>query len=170
MQVTLENFEQLLPRIVGDINKADFISFDSEFTGLGSTEPELRTNILDTIQERYEKISQVARQYLPIQIGICTFEFVESGKYYIAKPYNFFVFPRTGNKMFGLDRSFSSQVSSLEFLNGCNFDWATWISKGLPFVNHEDEERILDRLQVMGAVDPPLKEGDTLYEFSLDTM
>lgn len=33
MEVTIENFEQMLPLIEDSINRADFVAFDSEFSG-----------------------------------------------------------------------------------------------------------------------------------------
>ena len=33
MQVTSENFEQVLPLLEDSINRADFIAIDTEFTG-----------------------------------------------------------------------------------------------------------------------------------------
>lgn len=84
----------------------------------------------------------------------------------MAKPYNFHIFPRTGNRLFGLDRVFYSQVSSLEFLVSNNFDLNNWATNGISFVNRDDHERIMLKLDALDeAADPP-KEGESLYEFS----
>jgi poly(A)-specific ribonuclease len=164
MNITQENFEELLPRIVEDIKQCDFISIDAEFTGLG-LDPLTRNDILDTSAERYEKVSKVITQYLPIQIGICTFTYKKDAKQYIANPYNFYIFPKTGNRFFGLDRAFKCQVSSLEFLNQHQFDFSKWISTGIPFVSLDEEERIQKKLQSI-VDDSPMNEGDTLHDFA----
>ena len=170
MHVSNESFKRLLPQIISDIKSAQFIAIDSEFTGLGTATKEFQYDIMDSLQERYSKARQVCSSFLPLQIGICTFHYAQDEQQYIAKPYNFYVFPRTGSRIFGLDRHFLSQTSSLEFLQNNSFDWNKWIGEGISFVNHEDEERIKLKLDSLPALDLPLKEGDGLYEFQEEIM
>jgi poly(A)-specific ribonuclease len=165
MDVTKDNFNELLPQIIDDIDGAEFISIDAEFTGLG-LEPSTKNDILDTSQERYEKVSKVIAQFMPIQIGICTFTYKAEGKHYEARPYNFYIFPRTGNRFFKLDREFKCQVSSLEFLSNHQFDFSKWVSKGVPYLSVEQQERIQLQLNNLVENDEPLVEGDTLYDFA----
>jgi poly(A)-specific ribonuclease len=167
MQVNRKNFEKLLPSILKDIKSADFIAIDSEFTGLGVKKSD-RNDILDTIQDRYQKVSSVASSYLPIQVGLALFHFSEITKQYVAKPFNFYIFPRTGNKCFGLDRAFQAQVSSIEFLESCGFKWNEWVENGISYVNVEDYERIKFRLNKPNEVDLPLQQGDSLYDYSVE--
>jgi poly(A)-specific ribonuclease len=168
MQVNKDNFELLLPRIVNDIKSCDFISIDCEFTGLG-LEKSQRNDILDSVQDRYVRVASVASKFLPIQIGIALFSYSPSLERYVAKPYNFYVFPRAGNRQFGLDRSFQCQIGSLEFLESCGFNWNEWIKNGVSFMNKDHEERIKLRLNQQQETDAPLVQGDTLYDFQQET-
>lgn len=166
MNVERGNFQDLLPRIIDDINNADFIAIDSEFTGLGLDQMN-KYDLLDSMEERYQKVANTIADYLPIQIGIATFKYSSESKHYQSNPYNFYIFPKCGNRFFGLDRTFTSQVSSLEFLESHEFNFQKWISQGVSFVNHHDEDRIQAKLDAMVETDEPLKEGDTLYEYSV---
>ncbi|KAI8900477.1 ribonuclease H-like domain-containing protein [Globomyces pollinis-pini] len=171
MEVTSDNFTALLPKIISDIQAADFVAIDLEFTGLGSAK-ETQSDMLDDIQERYRKLSQIAGHYLPVQVGVCVFKFIEAkpgcAAFYEARPYNFYVIPKLGSsssaKMFGLDKTFGIQLGSLHFLSQNNFDMAKWATKGIPFVNHEDEERIRLKIDKVD-MDVPPQEGDMLFEF-----
>lgn len=171
MDVTRENFLQLFPQIQADIKNANFVSFDCEFSGLGSNLKESQPDLLDSPAARYAKVSRTCTEFLPLQIGICTFEYREKEDFYIAKPYNFYVFPKTGNRFFQLDRCFSTQISSLEFLLSHHFDWNKWATQGVPFVNHDDYERIMEKLgaEDFDAPSPPEK-GESLYDFSQDAI
>ncbi|KAJ3306804.1 hypothetical protein HDV03_003841 [Kappamyces sp. JEL0829] len=170
MDVGRENFPRLLPGILEAIREADFCAFDLEFTGLGLDKRD-RINVLDTVQERYEKLARVCSEFLPLQVGICTFKFkADNGGFYVAKPFNFHVFPQTGPREFGLDRSFSAQVSSLEFLLSNKFDLKKWAEQGISYVNWDDQERILSRLDLQES--PPeltLKDGP-MYTFVQDAI
>lgn len=58
---------------------------------------------------------------------------------------------------------FNGKVSSLEFLLSCNFDLNKWASKGISFVNHDDQEAIQSRLDLIDN-SVMLKEGDEFYQ------
>ena len=171
MNVTKDNFEQLLPQIIEDIKAADFIAIDCEFTGLVKDKLD-RIDIMDTAAERYRKVSSSVRHFLPIQVGICTFHYFEhkTGGYYQAKPYNFYVFPKSGNRYFGLDRVFSTQVGSLEFLLENKFDFMKWATEGISYVNRDDYERVLSRLDDQDIPDPALVEGEAMFEIVEDAL
>ncbi|KAJ3255099.1 hypothetical protein HK103_006642 [Boothiomyces macroporosus] len=162
MEVVAENFEVLLPHILKDIEEAEFISFDTEFSGLGLGNA-VRNDMMDTIEDRYQKISTVASQFIPMQVGLGIFKYDHNQSMYVCHPYNFYVFPKTGTKQFGLDRTFQIQLSCLEFLLQNKFDIQKW-TKGVPFLNRQDEERILEKLQAI-TYDEPLEEGHNLYDY-----
>ncbi len=79
------------------------------------------------------------------------------------------MFPRCGNRIFGLDRAFLCQSSSLEFLNDHKFDMQKWLQKGISYVNHEDEERIKAKLEMLDN-DSPLTEKDHAYGFMVESL
>lgn len=169
MNVTRENFNRLLPQIKQDISKATFISFDCEFSGLGILK-ETQPDLLDSPAIRYNKVSRVCTEFLPLQVGICMFEFNEKDNFYIAKPYNFYIFPKTGNRYFGLDRCYSTQISSLEFLISNKFDLNQWANNGIPFVNHDDYDRIMEKLGNDNDSQEPPQKGESLYDYSQESI
>ncbi|KAJ3002533.1 hypothetical protein HKX48_002275 [Thoreauomyces humboldtii] len=138
MEVLRNNFDAFLPQIEEAIASADFIAIDTEFTGLGIG-PDYNIEYLDTVQERYAKGRLSAEHFQITQYGICPFQWDEDAKQYLAKPFNCFVFPHKGNHAFGLDRQFACQAGSMVFLRDNKFDFNTWISQGVPYVNNDDE-------------------------------
>ncbi|KAI9093447.1 ribonuclease H-like domain-containing protein [Phlyctochytrium arcticum] len=146
MEVLRNSFEALLPVVKDAIDAADFIAIDTELTGLGIEEAH-RPEFLDTAEERYVKYRRAAQDFLVTQYGICTFTWDQKQSAYIARPFNFFVFPQTGSRNLGLDRHFTCQVESIEFLSRYNFDFNKWASQGVPFVNRTDEDRARRRIR-----------------------
>ncbi|KAH6561307.1 hypothetical protein BASA50_003588 [Batrachochytrium salamandrivorans] len=146
MEVVRSNFEETLDAVREAVEGADFICLDTELTGLGIT-PNERIDLLDTPQERYTKRRSSAMLFNPTQVGLATFCWNAEGKAYIVKSFNFNIFPRAGNKFFGLDRTFASQSSSLEFLNNNGFDFNKWVAEGIPFVSSVEEKAIRTKLE-----------------------
>ena len=64
MDITCQNFSETLPKVFKAIDKADFIAFDSEFSGIwlivkfsGLTVGfEDKHSEFDTIEDRYQKL------------------------------------------------------------------------------------------------------------------
>jgi poly(A)-specific ribonuclease len=88
MNILRSHFKESLESIVRDIKASQFIAFDFEFTGLGAAQYEI--DLLDTVEERYEKLRRSVEKYIPIQLGICCFNYDEATKTYVAKPFNFY--------------------------------------------------------------------------------
>ncbi|TPX68544.1 hypothetical protein SpCBS45565_g02978 [Spizellomyces sp. 'palustris'] len=148
MEVLRNSFEALLHNIQEAVQEADFIAIDTELSGIGTARP-YQIAFLDTVQERYEKIRRSAQNFLVIQFGLCTFTWDSGRKVYVAKPFNCYVFPQSGSRTLGLDRQYSLQIGSLEFLRGNKFDFNKWISQGIPFVNHDDEAEVRQKIGVV---------------------
>jgi poly(A)-specific ribonuclease len=128
MEITKDNFYDMQDIIIKDIENADFISFDLEMSGIGSR----NNNIIDFPEERYLKYKNIAEKYKIIQVGICVFNRVEGDNQYIAKPYNFYVFPEenTGNNYI------NCEVGALIFNRDHNMDFNKWIYKGRLILNN----------------------------------
>lgn len=60
--LNLSDFKELLPRVKTAIDSADFISIDTELTGLGGNDN--RPNGLDMPEERYNKLRKVSVERL----------------------------------------------------------------------------------------------------------
>jgi hypothetical protein len=58
MDITRDNFAEVLPELMQRIERAEFISFDLEMTGIFNNDPGLRNRRDDTPSYRYEKMSE----------------------------------------------------------------------------------------------------------------
>jgi len=82
MDITNENFEELLPYIYICIQEADFITIDAEMTGLNSCN--YKPSFLDTVEERYKRTAITVPEFLIIEFGLCAFKWDElKGRYVI---------------------------------------------------------------------------------------
>lgn len=59
LNVVFEDFYEVLPQILQDINESDFVAIDGEFTGISSFD---KLNYFDTPAERYRRHYEVKRQ------------------------------------------------------------------------------------------------------------
>ncbi|KAJ3215259.1 hypothetical protein HDU67_000675 [Dinochytrium kinnereticum] len=101
---------------------------------------------MDDLETRYGRVRRSAQEFLVIQYGVCTFTWNEKTKKYLAKPFNFPIFPATGSSEFGLHRAFGCHPGALEFLERNGFDFSRWVRTGVPYLNHDDEDRIRHRI------------------------
>jgi hypothetical protein len=69
MEIIKDNFNATLPLVKESIEKCDFMSFDLELTGLWFD----RWSFIDSLEDRYWRWRDSARQFLPNQFGLCTF-------------------------------------------------------------------------------------------------
>lgn len=68
----IADFATSLPEVLSAIDSADFISIDSEFTGLrNGVEP----TAYDTPAEYYTKLRDGSLNFLLVQVGICTYKY-----------------------------------------------------------------------------------------------
>ncbi|KAL6059436.1 poly(A)-specific ribonuclease PNLDC1 isoform X2 [Balamuthia mandrillaris] len=142
MEVTKENFKQALPEVVAAIRECDFVALDTEFTGL-SLSKSLDTSVIDTKEEQYQKLKQTAENFVVTQYGLSTFRYSSEEKRFVAKTWNFYIFPRPFEYV---DRRFRCQASSLEFLSCHGFDFNKWIHGGVPFLRSAVADKLKPRL------------------------
>ena len=93
MEVTKDNFEQVLPLVQESIHGADYIAFDIEFSGANTLQLCDEHNEYDSPEDRYRKIKDVVREYTAIQFGVCAFKWDQSSQKYLARPFNFYTYP-----------------------------------------------------------------------------
>ncbi|CAG8584397.1 3106_t:CDS:10 [Dentiscutata erythropus] len=136
MEVLKSNFHELLPTITDAIQGADFIAIDTELTGL--SEHIERIKSFDDPQSRYSK-------FLIIQFGLCTFTYDQDEDTFVARPFNFYIFPANADRRDYNDICFMCSGSSLHFLMKCGFDFNKLISQGMPYLNHTEEAKLLQR-------------------------
>lgn len=125
VKVNSLNFVESLPGLAACLERAEFVSFDLEMTGIMGTE---RNPKDDGVEERYQRMSPTATKYSIIQVGLCFFERSVTGEGYVASPYSFFVFPEWGPDLI-------MSPGSITFLKKNGMDFNEWINHGLSFVN-----------------------------------
>ena len=138
MELTRENFYEIEPIILKDIENCEFIAFDLEFSGLIPS----KFKIYDSPEENFQKSKYMAETYRIIQVGITPFIKKEkSSKEYIAKPYNIYAFPSEKQSNNRFDFFLESIIFNRE--HGCDFN--KWISHGVPYLNSESLKKITER-------------------------
>eukprot|EP01102_Stenamoeba_stenopodia_P005043 TRINITY_DN15546_c0_g1_i1.p1 TRINITY_DN15546_c0_g1~~TRINITY_DN15546_c0_g1_i1.p1 ORF type:complete len:550 (+),score=125.28 TRINITY_DN15546_c0_g1_i1:168-1817(+) len=153
MEVTQSNFREMLPLVKEALDRCVFAAVETELTGV---EKDLarELHVLDTIEERYQRIKSSAQSFLVNQFGLSTFEWNAAEKQFEAKTFNFYIFP----KPFGrIDQRFYCQASSLLFLSQNGFDFNKMVEEGIPFLTIPQEEECRARLneQTAGKSAPP---------------
>lgn len=94
------------------INDADFIAFDTEFTGLSNGE--FRMHQYESLQDRYLKIKVNIEEFWLCQLGISTFKYIPEQDVYTAQVFNIYTNPK--------HRKLGLTVSSMSFLVANGFD------------------------------------------------
>jgi len=85
---------------------------------------------------------------------------------YFAKPFNFFIFPRSA---FGIDKRFIVQSSSATFLAGHKFDFNKTIYEGIGYLSKDQENAILKKQEDNASTprnEVALKEQDVKVSLS----
>lgn len=134
MDVTKENFEEVLPQVLDKIQTCKFVSFDLEMTGIMSSDRSKRNRKDDLPSDRYAKMVGPATTYSIVQFGLSTFHECPDGSF-TASPYNFYLFPDFGDDI-------ALSLSSIDFLRKNNLDFGKWISSGVTYTNKRGEENL----------------------------
>jgi poly(A)-specific ribonuclease len=95
MDVTRSNFSGAFEQFAVHLGRASFVSFDEEMTGI-RVGPHTDYAMVDSTEERYTKMRQVASTFRLIQVGICLWEEDSTTRLWLARPFNFYVFPESG--------------------------------------------------------------------------
>ncbi|GFS00854.1 poly(A)-specific ribonuclease PARN-like domain-containing protein 1, partial [Elysia marginata] len=73
VDVTKHNFSDIFPKIEYAIKAADFISIDTEFTGLCYSDA-CKPSLFDSSKQRYTKLKRSVENFTLCQIGLTTFK------------------------------------------------------------------------------------------------
>eukprot|EP00919_Chromeraceae_sp_WS-2016_P075415 GHVR01178414.1.p1 GENE.GHVR01178414.1~~GHVR01178414.1.p1 ORF type:complete len:336 (-),score=78.54 GHVR01178414.1:326-1300(-) len=117
-----EYHTQLIEKAVTDIDSAEFVAFDCEFSGLFSSfDKEV------TLQGHWDLCRESIPNFLTIQFGICTArrDPVEHCNW-VLSPHNFYVYPSER-------RNFMSDTKTLQWLLKQGFDFSRWLEEGLSY-------------------------------------
>ncbi len=150
MDVVASNFEEALAKLRSAVSDCDFISLDTEFTGLDLHKHQ-RVSSADSLEVRYQKIKGSGSQFLLLQIGVCVFTAVEVKEQhgptkisYRAAPFNFYIFPDGSVEA---QATTVCQISSLQFLASHGFDFNRCIRHGIPYLSHSEYRSELQKLE-----------------------
>lgn len=161
MEVTIDNFELLMPELEEKIQNCDFCAIDCELSGITNYK---NLNSFDSPKIRYEKIKKNDEKYLILQFGLCLFKRNEDetkSVVYECEAYNCYLFPRSQNSKFSKDNPFSILNTSAEFLCEQNFDFNKVFNKGITFMSKDVEENV--RWKLMQTLEERKKPKNTLY-------
>lgn len=146
MDVTNDNFSDLIPEIESKIAGCSFISFDLEFTGIYTK----KTNsYLDTLEQFYVKCRNNVKQFQIFQVGLSFFKLITENEF-DCHSYNFYIFPKPCSLLppEESERYFLSQTSSLIFLAENGFDFNKLINGGISYLNFSQEKFIKNQLEI----------------------
>lgn len=95
----------------------------------------------DSLDQRYEKARRSVQHFTITQFGICLWEFENNENKWIARPYNFYLFPSTPHRVF------SVYSGSVKFLLDNGFDFNKAFKKGITFINEEQLNQYLEDIR-----------------------
>ncbi|VDK43485.1 unnamed protein product [Anisakis simplex] len=147
MDVTDDNFAQLLPQILNTVQNASFVAFDLEFLGFHGDDDANRPSLFDSPVERYRKQRLSVLKFPPVQWGLALFTAVDDGRQYAiiiykVDVYNIYLFKRTINR-----RVYSFSIPSIAFLGEHDFDFNKAINKGVTYANLDEVAVIRSHLE-----------------------
>lgn len=148
MKLTRFNIESMMPKIRSIIDRAEFVGFDYEMTGISASKRTINSNT-DTISMRYTKAVLNHEQFIPTQIGLCFFEseYVTQGKGYSAKkkkiykahPFNIHMFPFEAK---GQNKNALLNAGALGFLAKHDFDFNSLVYEGVFYRTIEEANKV----------------------------
>ncbi|XP_057816544.1 poly(A)-specific ribonuclease PARN [Cryptomeria japonica] len=143
--VTRGNFKVALEGLRGLIRDADFIAIDLEMSGLTSA-PWRDSFEFDTLEVRYSKLADSARNFAVLQFGVCPFRWDSTSAHFFAHPHNFYIFPRNELPANIPPFDFLCQTTSIEFLAKHNFDFNVCIYEGISYLSKQQEAEVRHKL------------------------
>eukprot|EP00299_Pterocystis_sp_00344_P018931 c9430_g1_i1.p1 GENE.c9430_g1_i1~~c9430_g1_i1.p1 ORF type:complete len:484 (-),score=110.53 c9430_g1_i1:32-1483(-) len=172
MDVTLANFEESLKTFEEAVAKSDFVAFDLEFSGLSTRPQSFAQREMDKLQMahnrhqiNYAKHRHSVSQLLIMQFGCCPFEWNEARQSYIARPFNFNIFPDES-----IDKIFNCSVSTFRFLWKNKFDFNKMVGEGVPYLSHHDAEVLRNRAAQSKLIDTTAIEDKNFIHEQLDSV
>lgn len=143
MDVTKENFIELLPEITETIRTCEFIAIDTELSGLMR---ERSSNRFDLPEERFAKTVESSRGYFIMQFGLSCFSRIKE-RHYDNRTYNFYIFPQANEGYGDIDRTFSLQAHAIQFLTQHNFDFNKLFKHGVSYLTYQEKQQLTSRLK-----------------------
>ncbi|GBF95789.1 hypothetical protein Rsub_08225 [Raphidocelis subcapitata] len=89
----------VLPAVEEALGRCEFFAVDCEMTGLFLESN--RSDYLDDVQDRYEKMSESTKAFIITQYGLSCFERTRDEEY-SARTFNFWIFPQPAPQTLGV--------------------------------------------------------------------
>lgn len=144
MDVTNENFIELLPEILETIKQCDFIAIDTELSGLMR---ERSINRFDLPEERFAQAVKSSRGYFIMQFGLSCFSRDSSLRSYTNRTYNFYIFPQAHEGLGDVNRTFALQAHAIQFLTEHGFDFNKLFKHGVSYLTFEEKKKFMTQLK-----------------------
>jgi hypothetical protein len=90
--------------------------------------------------DRYSGYKEATERFIIIQFGLCTFTWDPLSGRYIAKPFNFYIFPTSTTGQVQSNRLFLTQAQAFDFLVKQSFDFNKWVYQGIPYLTKAEEK------------------------------
>ena len=172
MLVDSTNLEAQLPALLDAISKAEFVAFDTEFTGLrtAGAADQHQINLEDSNECRFQELRAPAQQFRVIQLGVCPFYRCpdSSSPRFEARRFSVMVY-KSGDRGDVL----LAEIGSLKFLSEHAFDFNRLISSGCDYSGNihpegPGEPRGLDRvLLALSSAGCPIVGHNCLRELMM---
>ncbi len=129
MEILVDNFAERLNFMVESVLSADFITVDTEFSGL-SVGFEDKAHGFDQAEDRYQKLRHNCTRMNAFQVGVCTFKWDAKRSTYSSRPLNAYVWPHS--EILG-DSTMQFKTSNIRFLMKHNFDFNKLFNLGVNY-------------------------------------
>jgi len=174
MDVTKQNFQYALGQILDALTNADFVAFDFEFSGIPSranlrpalAEDKLQERPRDgrqSLQARYTEAKEAAEKFQILQVGLTVVEQSPVREGYVLRPFNMFLNPCLERPM-EIERTFSFQSGSVDFLVNHGFAMDGPFSYGVPYLSRLEQDEVMvreaEKIQKSGIADIILRDDD----------
>lgn len=143
MDVTNENFIQLLPEISETIRDCDFVAIDTELSGL---QRERNNHRFDLPEERFAKAVNTSQGFFVMQFGLSCFT-RSSPRSYNNRTYNFYIFPQPNSDYGDKNRTFALQAQSIQFLSEHGFDFNKLFKHGVSYLTFKEKQELTAKLK-----------------------
>ncbi|KAI9257421.1 ribonuclease H-like domain-containing protein [Sporodiniella umbellata] len=166
MEIPRQQFSEKLSEIEKAIKECDVIAIDTELSGLHRPTTSKR---LYSLEDRYIEYKEATERFIIIQFGFCAFKWDAPSGRYIAKPFNFNIFPTSimGNAQ--PNRVFMTQAQAFDFLVRQTFDFNKWVYQGIPYLTKEEEKTYREQGEKRMNDDmPTIPVDEKEYDFMQD--
>jgi poly(A)-specific ribonuclease len=137
MDVQKTNFSEAFEIFKSALLESEAVALDLEFTGIRG-KPE---TFIDSCEERYSSLRRIASTFRIIQVGLSLFS--SSGGSWVARPFNFYVFP---SEVPGYNQRLVLEIGAINFLKEHRMDFNTWLYNGIPYLNEAQAKDLESRL------------------------